>query len=83
MFNHALLAKQALRLLTNSEPFFHNVCKACYFLMGDIPTARIGNNPSCAWRSIRGAVGMLKLGLRLQVGSGNSITIGNDIYEDS
>ena len=78
-FNLALLAKQGWwRLLTNSTSLFCRVYKAKYFPHCSFDEATIGRNPSYAWRSLMAAQGIIKRGMRWQVGSGNKIRVWRD-----
>lgn len=45
-FNHAILAKQAWRLIQGTHSLFFRVYKACYFPNCSFMEAELGNNPS-------------------------------------
>ena len=77
-FNLALLAKQGWRLQTNSTSLFSRVYKAKYFPHCNFDEATIGRNPSYAWRSLMAAQGVIRRGMRWQVGTGNQIRVWRD-----
>ena len=77
-FNKALLAKQGWRLQTNTHSLFTRVFKAKYFLDSNFSQARIGHNPSFAWRSIMSAQDVVNKGMRWRVGDGHSIKIWSE-----
>ncbi|XP_041009347.1 uncharacterized mitochondrial protein AtMg00310-like [Juglans microcarpa x Juglans regia] len=67
VFNMALLAKQAWRLLQKKKSLFHKMYVARYFFDGNLLTATLGRNPSCAWRGIWEAKSLLVHGGRWNV----------------
>ena len=77
-FNLALLAKQGWQLQTNSISLFSKVYKAKYFPHCNFDEATIGRNPSYAWRSLMAAQGVIRRGMRWQVGTGNQIRVWRD-----
>lgn len=56
----------------------YKVFKVKYFPTRDFVEASMGNNPSFAWTSIMAAQGVVRKGLRWQVGNGRSIRIWKD-----
>ena len=78
LFNLALLAKQGWRLQTNTSSLFCQVFKAKYFPHGSFVDADIGRNPSYAWRSLMAAQGVVRKGIRWQVGDGVYIRVWCD-----
>lgn len=78
VFNLALLAKQAWRLMTEEGSLFSKVFKARYFSTGSIMTSRLGPNLSFVWRSIWAGVEVLKRGMRWRIGNGVGTRIGED-----
>ena len=77
-FNLALLAKQGWQLQTNSTSLFSRVYKAKYFPQCSFVEATVGPNPSYAWRSLMAAQGVVRKGMRWQVGNGNKIRVWRD-----
>ncbi|XP_042946873.1 uncharacterized mitochondrial protein AtMg00310-like [Carya illinoinensis] len=73
IFNMAMLAKQAWRLLKNRESLFHKMYAARYFSNGDLLATSLGGTPSYAWREIWEAKNLLVKGGRWNVGNGSSI----------
>ncbi|KAA3475053.1 reverse transcriptase [Gossypium australe] len=79
-FNIAMLAKQGWRLLENPTSLVSRVFKAKYFPIIDFLNSQLGNRNSYVWRSIWAARGILEKGLIWKVGTGTSISIGNDAW---
>jgi hypothetical protein len=52
MFNLALLARQAWRIMQNSESLSTKFLKAIYFPNGKFLDADLGSKPSQIWRGI-------------------------------
>jgi hypothetical protein len=52
LFNPALLARQAWRLLQEPQSLSARVLKAVYFLETDLLEADLGSHPSQVWRAI-------------------------------
>ena len=77
-FNLALLAKQGWRLQTNPTSLFSRVYKAKYFPQCSFVEAKLGSNPSYAWQSLMAAQGVVRRGMRWQVGNGNKIRVWQD-----
>jgi hypothetical protein len=73
VFNQALLAKQAWRLLTVPNSLCARVLKARYFKHSDILHAGCPGGGSFSWRSILHGRDLLKNGLIWRVGNGHSI----------
>ena len=63
MFNLALLARQAWRLLTKPQSICSQILKAVYFPSSELLNASVGNNPSKTWRAICDGIDVLKQGL--------------------
>lgn len=74
-FNQAFLAKKCWRFLTNPISLAARIVKEKYFKRGSFLEAKLGANPSQIWRSIWGAQGLFKEGLRWRVGNGHKINI--------
>ena len=75
IFNLALLAKQAWRLLTRPKSLCSELLRAIYFPSNDILSAQIGNNPSKTWRAICDGIYVLRQGLIKRIGDGESTQI--------
>ncbi|KAG8488535.1 hypothetical protein CXB51_016304 [Gossypium anomalum] len=78
LFNKALLAKQAWRLLSQPNCLLAKVLKACYYPFSDILSAKIGSYPSFTWRSICSARDLIADGILWRIGDGASVNIWND-----
>jgi hypothetical protein len=63
LFNLALLARQAWRVLQVPDSLSARVLKAVYFPNGDILSAVVGPHPSQVWRAILEGRDALKVGL--------------------
>ena len=77
-FNLAMLSKQAWRILVNPHSLIARIYKAKYFPYSDILGAKLGCNPSYAWRSIYSSLAVIKRGTRWWVGNGKMIHIWED-----
>ena len=73
-----MLAKQGWRLLTNKSLLVARIYKAKYYPDGDFLGAKLGNNPSYAWRSIHSSLEVIRRGTRWNVGNGKLIHIWED-----
>lgn len=78
LFNMAMLARQAWRLLVTPDSLCGRVLKAKYFPDGNILHYRPGKGISYTWRSILKGVELLNEGLIWRVGNGESINIWSD-----
>lgn len=63
-FNLALLANQGWRLQRNTSSLVHKILKARYFPSSNFLGAKLGSQPSFAWRSIMAAQTIVKQGCR-------------------
>ncbi|KAG7556816.1 Zinc knuckle CX2CX4HX4C [Arabidopsis suecica] len=78
IFNQALLAKQAWRLLHDKDSLFFKVFKSRYFQNSDFLNAPFGTRPSYAWRSILHGRSLLKEGLKRVIGNGANTNVWID-----
>jgi acyl-CoA synthetase (AMP-forming)/AMP-acid ligase II len=78
LFNLALLARQAWRLLQNPETLSAQILKAVYYPIGDVLTSRAGSHPSKIWRSILEGRDIMRQGLIRRIRTGESTHCWND-----
>jgi hypothetical protein len=78
LFNLALLARQAWRLLQEPETLSARILRAVYYPDGDILTATKGSHPSKIWRSILEGRDTLRQGLIRRIGTGDDTNPWND-----
>ena len=78
LFNLALLARQAWRILQNPYALSSRILKGVYFPNTTILEANIGSHPSQIWRAIVEGRDILKQGLIRRIGNGASTNIWND-----
>ena len=80
MFNQALLARQAWRLLTKPESLCAQVLKARYYPSGSLEDTIFSGNASSSWLAISHGLDLLKKGLIWRVGDGSTIRIHHDSW---
>ena len=80
MFNLALLARQAWRIMQNSESLSTKLLKAIYFPNGQFVDADLGSKPSQIWRGILDGRDVLKQGLIRRIGNGENTSIWEHEY---
>lgn len=78
LFNLAMLARQAWRLLQNPSSLCAQVLSAKYYPNSSILEAEGKNGISYTWRSILKGVQLLKKGIIWRVGTGSNINIWSD-----
>lgn len=78
LFNLAMLARQAWRILTNPDSLCSRVLKAKYFPDSTILHCTARDGISYTWRSILQGVQLLKEGVVWRVGNGTSLNIWSD-----
>lgn len=75
LFNLALLARQAWRVLVEPDSLSARVLKAKYFPSCDFLQAELGGAPSQIWRAVLNGRDTLKQGIIWRVGDGQSTNI--------
>ena len=78
VFNQALLARQAWRLLSNPDNLCARVLKAKYYPNGKLEDTVFPANASPAWQGIQHGLQLLKKGLIWRIGDGRSTRIWRD-----
>ncbi|XP_012849908.1 PREDICTED: uncharacterized protein LOC105969681 [Erythranthe guttata] len=78
VFNTALLVKQVWRLMVSPHRLLGRIYKARYYPLSNILDSSLGSNPSYTWRSICGAIDLLKKGTRWRIGNGENVQIWGD-----
>jgi hypothetical protein len=77
-FNKALLGKHCWRLMTGEESLLGRVFKSRYYPRTSFLEAKIGYQPSYAWKSIQSATDVMKLCTRWRIGNGEQVKIRDD-----
>jgi hypothetical protein len=77
LFNLALLARQAWRLMQDLNTLSACILKAVYYPSCDFLQEELGSTPSRVWRAIVEGKDVLKQGLVHQIGNGQSSHIWN------
>ena len=78
LFNLALLARQAWRLMQQPESLSARVLKARYFQNTDLLNATLGSAPSQVWRSLLEGSDILSLGLIKRIGTRACVNVWQD-----
>ncbi|EEC84864.1 hypothetical protein OsI_31997 [Oryza sativa Indica Group] len=78
LFNQALLARQAWRLIVNPDSLCARVLKAKYFPNGTLVDTCFSGNASPGWRAIEYGLELIKKGCIWRVGNGQSVCIWRD-----
>ncbi|XP_075637006.1 putative mitochondrial protein AtMg00310 [Castanea sativa] len=78
MFNEAMLAKLAWRLLHDDNSLFYRVFKAHFFPTKSILEAKVSSSTSYAWKSILKGREVISKGAMWRVGDGKQIKIWGD-----
>ena len=80
VFNHALLARQAWRLIEFSDSLCARVLGANYFPNGDVLDTAFPPQVSSTWKAIMHGLELLKRGAIWRVRNGASIKISRHAY---
>ena len=72
LFNQALSARKAWRILQDPGSLSARVLKAVYFPAGELMDAELGSSPSRVWRAIVDGIQVLQQGFIRRIGSGES-----------
>jgi hypothetical protein len=72
LFNLALLARQAWRLLQDPTSLSARILKSVYYPEVDLLSAELGSHPSQVWRAILEGRETLQLGLIRRIGEGQT-----------
>ena len=75
LFNLAMLARQAWRMLQHPDTLCARVLKSIYYPTVDILEAELGGHPSQVWRAMIEGRDTLKQGLVRRIGNGESTLI--------
>lgn len=78
LFNQALLARQAWRLLDRPDSLCARVLKAKYYPNGSLIDTSFSGNASPGWRGIEFGLELLKKGIIWRIGDGYSVRIWRD-----
>jgi len=77
-FNLSMVAKQGWSFLSKHDSLVARVFKSRYFPRSSFLGAKLGNNPSFAWRSIWNSRQLLLYGYRWTIGHGQPVSVMND-----
>ena len=78
IFNQALLARQAWRLIQRPNSLCARVLRAKYYPQGNLVDTVFTGNPSPTWSAISYGVELLKSGLIWRIGDGRLVRIWRD-----
>jgi hypothetical protein len=78
LFNQALLARQAWRLLQNPDTLCAQVLRAKYYPTGSLLDTVFTGNSSATWQAIVHGLDLLKKGIIWRVGNGENIRVWRD-----
>ncbi|CAL1388445.1 unnamed protein product [Linum trigynum] len=82
-FNLALLAKQARRLINNTDALWSRLIKGLYIPRGNFLSAKEGSKPSWIWASLWESKKVIVLGAIKVIGSGDDTWIDQDPWVPS
>lgn len=78
IFNLALLARQAWRILQEPHSLSARILKAVYYPHSEFLESEVGSPASQVWHSISEGIEMLKVGPIKHIGNGNTTSIWNE-----
>lgn len=78
LFNQAMLARQAWRLIVFPESLCARLLKARYYPRGCLTDTSFYSNPSQTWQAIVYGLELLKKGIIWRIGSGSQVRIWRD-----
>ena len=78
IFNQALLARQAWRLLQTPDSLCARILKARYYPQGNLLDTMFTGQPSSTWSAISYGLELLKEGMIWRIGNGESVRIWRD-----
>ena len=78
LFNQALLAHQAWRLITRPDSLCARLLKSKYYQAGKLEDKVFTGNASSSWQAISHGLELLKKGLIWRIGDGRSIRVWRD-----
>lgn len=78
LFNQAMLARQAWRLIVHPESLCARLLKAKYYPNGNLVDTAFCSNPSQTWQAITHGLELLKQGIIWRVGCGSQVQIWRD-----
>jgi hypothetical protein len=78
LFNQALLARQAWRLINNPESLCAKLMRAIYYPRGNLLDTVFKGDASPVWRGIEHGLELLKQGIIWRIGNGTSVRIWRD-----
>jgi hypothetical protein len=78
VFNQALLARQAWRLIERPDSLCARVLKTKYYPQGNIIDTVFTGNPSSTWTAISYGLELLKKGMIWRIGNGESVRMWRD-----
>lgn len=78
LFNQALLARQAWRLLQFPDSLCARVLKAKYYPNGSLVDTAFGGNTSPSWKGVIYGLELLKQGIVWRIGNGRSVRMWRD-----
>ena len=80
LFNQALLARQAWRLIQRPDSLCARVLKSKYYPHGELIDTVFASEASPVWRGIEYGLELLKAGLVWRIGNGRKVNIQRDNY---